>query len=130
MLLSFSFHVVDLPIINPIVTSSGKRILSPMLMNLPSPAMGNIRRVSALLKQNPAPPVANQNVIFFEGVSVGIFCIKQLLLGIPSGKHNFLRTLTLSKRISRGLAMLGLPRYQSCDGLYSSKSLTKRGMLT
>lgn len=70
----YSFRIVNLPIMNPIVTSSGKRILSPMLVNFPSPAIGNIRRVNALLKQNPAPPVANQKVIFFEGVSVGIFC--------------------------------------------------------
>lgn len=80
MLCSNSFHAINLPMINPIVTSSGKRILSPMLMNLPSPAIGSIRRVRALLKQKPAPPVANQKVIFFEGVSVGIFYIKKKTL--------------------------------------------------
>ena len=50
--------------IKPMVTSSGKRILSPILINLPPPAMGNILRVRARLKQKPAPPVANQKVIF------------------------------------------------------------------
>lgn len=49
-----------LPIINPTVTSSGKRIRSPILINFPPPATGTIRRASARLMQNPAPPVANQ----------------------------------------------------------------------
>lgn len=46
------------------VTSSGNLILSPILINLPPPAIGNIFNVRARLKQKPAPPVANQNVIF------------------------------------------------------------------
>lgn len=46
---------------NPIVTSSGNRILSPMLMNFPPPATGIIRKANERLMQNPAPPVANQN---------------------------------------------------------------------
>ena len=50
--------------IKPMVTSSGNLILSPMLINLPPPATGNIFNVKARLKQKPAPPVANQNVIF------------------------------------------------------------------
>lgn len=54
------------------VTSSGNLILSPMLMNLPPPAMGNIFKVSARLRQKPAPPVANQNVIFL--FNVVFFC--------------------------------------------------------
>lgn len=33
-------------------------------MNFPPPAIGNIFSVKARLKQNPAPPVANQKVIF------------------------------------------------------------------
>ena len=47
----------------PIVTSSGNRILSPTLSNLPPPATGNILAASERLRQNPAPPVANQNLI-------------------------------------------------------------------
>lgn len=58
------FIKFNLPIIKPMVTSSGNLILSPILINLPPPAIGNIFNVRARLKQKPAPPVANQNVIF------------------------------------------------------------------
>lgn len=51
-------------IMYPIVTSSGKPILSPILMNLPLAAMGNIFNANARLMQKPAPPVANTNEIF------------------------------------------------------------------
>lgn len=61
----FSFILrFTIPIMKPMVTSSGNLILSPMLINLPPPAIGNIFNVKARLKQKPAPPVANQNVIF------------------------------------------------------------------
>lgn len=55
---------------NPIVTSSGNLILSPILTNFPPPAIGSIFNANALLIQTPAPPVANQNFIF---LSVGDF---------------------------------------------------------
>lgn len=55
--------------INPIVTSSGNRILSPISTNLPLPAIGNIFIANARLTQNPAPPVANQNLTFLLRLS-------------------------------------------------------------
>lgn len=53
--------------IQPIVTSSGKPIRSPIDMNLPKPAIGSIFNASARLIQKPAPPVANTNEIFLCG---------------------------------------------------------------
>lgn len=61
----------------PMVTSSGNRILSPIFTKFPLPATGIILRPNARLTQKPAPPVANQKVIFLfvsDGVSENLFC--------------------------------------------------------
>lgn len=62
---------------NPIVTSSGKRILSPMLINLPPPATGIIRKANERLMQKPAPPVANQNFTLGSDI-LRFFCWMKL----------------------------------------------------
>lgn len=68
--------IIYIPIMKPTVTSSGKRMRSPMLINFPPPAMGNMRRASARLIQNPAPPVANQKRTFGSEV-FRFFCIEK-----------------------------------------------------
>uniref|UniRef100_A0A182J3P0 Uncharacterized protein n=1 Tax=Anopheles atroparvus TaxID=41427 RepID=A0A182J3P0_ANOAO len=78
----------NLPIRKPIVTSSGKRILSPIVTNLPLAATGIILNASARLMQNPAPPVANQNVTFlFTSVDVLRFQLHRQLITV--GKQLF-----------------------------------------
>jgi len=83
---SFIVSRLNSPIIKPIVTSSGKRILSPMLINLPPPAMGSIFKVRARLRQKPAPPVANQKVIFL--LVVVFFCGSKIREEKKRGKIN------------------------------------------
>lgn len=78
-LFSTKTNPICLPIINPTVTSSGNRIRSPMLINLPPPATGTIRKASALLMQNPAPPVANQKLTFGWGSCSLVWKIKENL---------------------------------------------------
>lgn len=62
----------------PSVTSSGKRILSPMVTSRPLLASGMILMANARLTQNPAPPVANQNLIFWflSSLADGVWCSK------------------------------------------------------
>lgn len=98
-------------IIYPIVTSSGRPILSPMFINLPLPAIGNIFRASARLMQKPAPPVANTNEIFlcidFDSackVSRGFMLSKNNLKCLELIYISF-RTVNVIGRISLGMSI-------------------------
>lgn len=76
----------------PSVTSSGNRILSPMVTNRPLLASGIIFIANARLMQNPAPPVANQNLIFwFSRVSLDRFLLSKLFIACwnANGKKKF-----------------------------------------
>lgn len=67
--------------IKPSVTSSGNLILSPIDTSRPLLATGIIFIAKARLIQNPAPPVANQNFIFwFSWPSLVCFLLSKLLI--------------------------------------------------
>lgn len=78
---------------NPIVTSSGNRILSPMLINFPPPAMGIIRNANERLIQKPAPPVANQNLTLGSDI-LRFFCFNKNEFDFMDYEPFFLSFLT------------------------------------
>lgn len=79
----------------PNVTSSGNLILSPMVTNLPLLAKGIIFIANARLIQNPAPPVANQNLIFsFSWLSLDCFLFSKLFIACGRERKKFSLLLT------------------------------------
>lgn len=87
----------------PTVTSSGSRMFSPVATNSPFSTMGFIFSTKGRLRQNPAPPVANQKETFF---------------------------LSFLVMTSSGLGMEGLPKYHSLLWSKWPSFATKAGTLT
>lgn len=113
---------------NPSVTSSGKRILSPMVTKRPLLASGIIFIANARLIQNPAPPVANQNFIFwFSWLSLDRFLLSKLFIACwTKHKNTFFYCLRLQFVICYFLHVSRFSRSASRQHVLDSSEIKPR----
>lgn len=97
-------------IIYPIVTSSGRPILSPMLMNFPLAAIGNIFNANARLMQKPAPPVANTNEIFLCVDLDSVWKVSGKMMTFNMGRQIKAEKAGLNRKLRKIESLLNDPR--------------------